>query len=122
KDGFPVGSVGSKHPPPAATPVGILNAPAPPLDNPVAPPGNSQTAKTSAPAPTVPKGFSEARPPAVSTFPLESIPALPDCSVTGCPVWARYTAFTSYPLSKALSNRLSDVVRGTSYNAERAKW
>ncbi len=48
----------------------------------------AQTGKTSDPARPVANGFGEARSPAESPLPFESIP---DCSVTGCPVCARCT-------------------------------
>src|SRR5438552_17697639 len=83
---FPVGSEGSKQPPPEATPVATLNAPGPPLDWPTVQFGSSQSAKTSDPARPEAKGLTDARSPAVSRLPSESIHAVPGGRDTGYPL------------------------------------
>src|SRR5216110_642331 len=116
KNVLPVGSLGLKHAPPANTPVGVLNAPGPPLEGPVVPPGSSQTAYTSVPTLPVAKGLTDARSPAESPLPLESTP--PDWRVTDCPVCARKTDWTWNPFTKVLTKRLSDLIPGIWYARE----
>src|SRR6266571_752032 len=108
---FPVGSLGSKHAPPEATPVGVVNAPGPPFDIPVTPPGNSHTAKTSEPVLPLPNVLNTNRSPAESPLPLAS---RPDCNVTGWPVWVRNTDPNWYPFRTAFSQPLSVFAFGIS--------
>src|ERR1700722_206413 len=99
-----------KHAPPLATPVGVLNAPGPPLENAVVPPGISQTAKTSEPVRPTPCGLKTTRSPAVSPLPLESTA---DCRVIGWPDCARNTEPIWKPLTKVFTNALSLFRLGT---------
>ena len=57
------------------------------------------------------KGLTDARSPAESPLPFESTP--PDWRVTGCPVCARKTEPMLNPLTRVLTQRLSDLTLGT---------